>query len=267
MSPDFLFCMAYQLLESAGLKDRPCIADKGPREDARGKEGILTHPKGFTLIELMIVIVIIAIIAAIAIPALLASQRASNERNASASLKTVATAEADFHANDRDGDKLQNFWVGDVAGLYCIPTGTTTVPNKLIEISIASADIDDDGSLYASDITSFATIGPKAGYWYQVLISDASSGTAVAYGSAGGSGGGATGNNFNNSAFGFLAFPDVFPNSGKVAFIINENNTQFKRQMTATLKPASGPGNKVGNADYDTWPTDTDLKTHWAKMD
>ncbi|HUR39322.1 MAG TPA: prepilin-type N-terminal cleavage/methylation domain-containing protein, partial [Planctomycetota bacterium] len=48
--------------------------------------------KGFTLIELMIVIAIIAIIAAIAIPGLLSSQRASNERNASTSLKTLTSA-------------------------------------------------------------------------------------------------------------------------------------------------------------------------------
>src|SRR5687767_15263698 len=57
------------------------------------KEIRMQKRQGFTLIELMIVIAIIAIIAAIAIPGLLSSQRASNERNASASLKTIASAE------------------------------------------------------------------------------------------------------------------------------------------------------------------------------
>src|SRR5689334_9677177 len=52
----------------------------------------------------------IAIVAAIAIPGLLSSQRASNERNASASLKTLASAEADFRANDRDNNKINDFW-------------------------------------------------------------------------------------------------------------------------------------------------------------
>src|SRR5499426_4212981 len=74
--------------------------------------------KGFTLIELMIVIAIIAVIAAIAIPGLLAAQRSSNERNASTSLKTVTTAESDFRSNDRDGNRVNDFWTADVWALY-----------------------------------------------------------------------------------------------------------------------------------------------------
>src|ERR1044071_8976237 len=106
---------------------------------------------GFTLIELMIVIAIIAIIAAIAIPGLLSSQRASNERNASTSLKTLTSAEADFRSNDRDGNKVNDFWTGNVAGLYTMTNATitgntansTTDPAlKLIELSLASADSD-----------------------------------------------------------------------------------------------------------------------------
>src|SRR5438046_7800341 len=76
--------------------------------------------KGFTLIELMIVIAIIAIIAAIAIPGLLSSQRASNERSASTSLKTLSTAEADFRANDRDWNHVNDFWTFNVCGLYSL---------------------------------------------------------------------------------------------------------------------------------------------------
>src|SRR5690242_11411215 len=110
----------------------------------KGKKG------GFTLIELMIVIAIIAIIAAIAIPGLLSSQRASNERNASTSLKTLTSAEADFRANDRDWNHVNDFWTGDVKGLYTMTsaavlgnTNSTTDPAiKLIELSVASADAD-----------------------------------------------------------------------------------------------------------------------------
>src|SRR5262245_30662767 len=105
--------------------------------------------KGFTLIELMIVIAIIAIIAAIAIPGLLSSQRASNERNASTSLKTLSSAEADFRSNDRDWNHVNDFWTYNVCGLYTMtssavagntPNSTTDPSIKLIELSIASAD-------------------------------------------------------------------------------------------------------------------------------
>ncbi len=40
---------------------------------------------------------------------------------APASLKTLATAEANFRSNDRDGSKIVDFWTLDVAALYGIP--------------------------------------------------------------------------------------------------------------------------------------------------
>src|SRR5882672_5751890 len=96
--------------------------------------------KGFTLIELMIVIAIIAIIAAIAIPGLLSSQRASNERNASTSLKTLTSAEADFRANDRDWNHVNDFWTGDVSGLHYVKSAGTGKEVRLIEEAFANAD-------------------------------------------------------------------------------------------------------------------------------
>ena len=47
--------------------------------------------KGFTLIELMIVVAIIAIIAAIAIPSLLGAKKSANEASAISSLRTLCT--------------------------------------------------------------------------------------------------------------------------------------------------------------------------------
>lgn len=52
--------------------------------------------KGFTLIELMIVIAIIAVIAAIAIPSLLESRMAANETKAIGALKAINSAQAIF---------------------------------------------------------------------------------------------------------------------------------------------------------------------------
>ena len=65
--------------------------------------------KGFTLIEMMIVVAIIAIIAAIAIPSLLAARRNAKEANAVAALNAYSSAQTTYIRNDWDLDGILEY--------------------------------------------------------------------------------------------------------------------------------------------------------------
>jgi hypothetical protein len=77
-------------------------------------------------------------------------------------LKTIASAQADFRANDRDWNHQNDYWRSDVAGLYAVETGGEAI--KLIELSVAAAD---DRPVLR--IEKYAIKSSKAGFWYRAL--------------------------------------------------------------------------------------------------
>ena len=81
--------------------------------------------KGFSLIELLIVVAIILIIAAIAIPNLLRARMAANESSAVASMRTVTTGEVTYQTAYPTVGYAPLLALGGALGVACVPSSTT----------------------------------------------------------------------------------------------------------------------------------------------
>ena len=161
-------------------------------------------------------------------PVPLTKSSGGNERNASASLKTIASAQADFRGNDRDGNRVQDFWRPDIQGLYSLKPEGSEEMIKLIEISVAGAD-----GRPSTPVDVFAVPAPKAGYWYRAMrFKDEK--------------------DPDPDRFAAIAYPDS-RSAGRLMFILSHDNTIFRKEV------GDGPVPEI-------YPDDP-LKEGWTKLD
>ena len=148
--------------------------------------------KGFSLIELLIVVAIILIIAAIAVPNLLRSRMAANEASAAGSERTIATSNVTYSTSYGIG------FAGTLAMLG--PSGTLTTASS------AAADLIDSNLSAASASTS-----PKSGYFFTYTPAVAAPTTATP-----------------NNSYAVVASPATPNTTGVSVFCVDQTNVVRK---------------------------------------
>ena len=192
--------------------------------------------RGFTLIELMIVIAIIAIIAAIAIPNLREAQRNANETAAITTLRQYLSAQGTYHRTDYDEDGMKEY-ASVIDQLYDWDCDFTTdsdpdvlgYPIKLVDHAAAKAENCQSGAADTADgaLDSQGTLvqKPRSGYYFADMYMDPE---GVAFDNPDGPLGDIAPEGYTNG-YGCAAHADKYNRTGLKCFVVNDEGTVYER--------------------------------------
>ena len=138
--------------------------------------------KGFSLIELLIVVAIILIIAAIAIPNLMRAKMAANTSSAAAGERTIITAEIGYYSAFPGIGYGTLLVLGGANGVQCTPNSATAC---LIDANLANNGPGGNGKSgynYAAT-PAVATATTPANFWTTATALSKTSGTTAFCGS------------------------------------------------------------------------------------
>jgi prepilin-type N-terminal cleavage/methylation domain-containing protein len=248
--------------------------------------------KGFTLIELMIVIAIIAIIAAIAIPNLLSGRMSANEVSAMGTLKQFTSTEAIWLQQGPDGNGMKDYWTYDVSCLHRLYRADGSTKVAFVPLDVARADACPaafDGTAFGATELPYeiwtnqgpngsVEVQPKSGFWFHAmlrtnLVTPPTGDFAADWYNKNLVGSGAT-YATNHNAYAFMATPDAYGASGIRSFIVNEAGTIYATDTGANNERGTGYGaggmpikGDAGDGQTNTGPAGNATNKKWETSD
>ena len=202
----------------------------------------------FRLVDLLIALVVAGLVPVLGLPPYLESRRSENERTASSCLRLICQVQTDFRSNDRDGNRVQDYWTADVYGLYGlirirdsndrVPADGSGPPIALLDPTIAAADGLTRQELYGNVPFSTA-VGygrPKRGHVFRALHREEGYGvkeTSLLSDTDG------AGQFFaachDSERFGFIAFPTSL-STGKLIWIVSHGLEIWKYNLPSEYR-------------------------------
>ncbi len=173
--------------------------------------------RGFTIIELMIVVVLIAILSMIAVPNMLAARVTANETAAIASLRTISNAQAQYQVAARadvDADGTGEF--GTLSELSGARGGRTDATGATAATSIPPSVLSRTfGMLNANGEAK------RSGYLYRVFLPGQGGGNATEN-AGNGDLSGSVDVNASETVWCIYAWPEFATRTGNRTFFINQ---------------------------------------------